>query len=83
MLALTSPGEVLLGPGISIAFLGGGLLVGILPLLISPTFRQIVRAIPPTYSRRHPRDPNRGLSVPRAAGYASVAGGIRAARAVW
>jgi hypothetical protein len=48
-LALTSPGGALLGPGISIAFLVGGLLVGILPLLISPMFRQIVRAIPPTW----------------------------------
>jgi hypothetical protein len=32
-----------------IAFLALGLLAGILPLLLSPTFRQIVRAIPPTW----------------------------------
>ncbi|MEO7911528.1 MAG: hypothetical protein ABIV47_17935 [Roseiflexaceae bacterium] len=48
-LALTSPGGALLGLGISIAFLVGGLLIGILPLLISPTFRQIVRAVPPSW----------------------------------
>lgn len=48
-LALRSPGGALLGPGVSLAFLGVGLLAGLLPLLISPTFRQIVRAIPPTW----------------------------------
>src|SRR4051812_15366289 len=37
-LALRAPGEALLGPGISLAFLVGALLVGLIPLLISPTF---------------------------------------------
>jgi hypothetical protein len=48
-LALRAPGEALLGPGISLAFLVGALLVGLIPLLISPTFRQIVLAIPATW----------------------------------
>src|SRR6266508_4392453 len=48
-LALYSPGGTLLGPSLSLAFLIGGLLLGILPLLVSPTFRQIVRAIPRTW----------------------------------
>ena len=47
--ALNAPGGALLGPQVSLAFLIGGLLVGILPLLVSPTFRQIVRAIPATW----------------------------------
>jgi hypothetical protein len=48
-LAFGSPGGALLGPGVSLAFLIGGLLLGLIPLLISPAFRQIVRAIPPTW----------------------------------
>jgi hypothetical protein len=43
------PGGALLGPLFSIAFLVFGLLAGLLPLLLSPTFRQIVRAIPQTW----------------------------------
>lgn len=48
-LALRSPDGALLGPGVSLAFLVGGLLIGLLPLALSPTFRQIVRAIPPSW----------------------------------
>jgi hypothetical protein len=48
-LALGAPSGALLGPGVSLAFLAGGLLLGLAPLLFSATFRQIVRAIPPAW----------------------------------
>lgn len=48
-LAVNPPGGADLGPRISIAFFGLGILAGTLPLLISPVFRQVVRAIPSTW----------------------------------
>jgi hypothetical protein len=48
-LAVNPPGDAVLGAPYVIAFLGFGLLAGLLPLLLSPTFRQIVRAIPATW----------------------------------
>ena len=48
-LAVNPPGGTVLGTPFVIAFLGFGSLIGILPLLISLTFRQIVRAIPPAW----------------------------------
>jgi hypothetical protein len=48
-LAASPPGGVVLGAPYIIAFLGLGLLAGLLPLLLSPTFRQIVRATPATW----------------------------------
>jgi hypothetical protein len=48
-LAANPPGGAILGAPYVVAFLGLGLLAGILPLLLSPTFRQIVRAIPATW----------------------------------
>jgi hypothetical protein len=47
--AMNPPGDAVLGAPYVIAFLGLGLLAGLLPLLLSPTFRQIVRAIPATW----------------------------------
>jgi hypothetical protein len=47
--AVNPPGGAVLGAPYVIAFLGLGLLAGLLPLLLSPTFRQIVRAIPATW----------------------------------
>jgi hypothetical protein len=47
--AVYPPGGTLLGPLFSIAFLVFGLLAGLLPLLLSPTFRQLVRSIPQTW----------------------------------
>lgn len=50
-LAAYLPGEAGLAAQfqITFAFLGFGLLVGILPLLFSPVFRQLVRAVPETW----------------------------------
>ncbi len=48
-LAINPPGGAVLGAPYIIAFLGLGLLAGLLPLLLSPTFRQIVRVIPATW----------------------------------
>jgi len=42
-------GGVVLGRAVTITFLVSGLLAGILPLLIWPSFRQIVRAVPETW----------------------------------
>jgi len=47
--AVIAPGNTVVGAPYIIASLGLGLMVGILPLLISPTFRQIIRAIPATW----------------------------------
>jgi hypothetical protein len=47
--AVIAPGDAVMGAPYIIASLGLGLLAGILPLLISPTFRQLVRAIPATW----------------------------------
>ena len=48
-LAVNPPGGAVLGASYIIAFLGLGMLAGLLPLLLSPTFRQIIRAIPATW----------------------------------
>jgi hypothetical protein len=48
-LAVKPPDGVVIGTPFVIAFLGFGLAAGILPLLFSPVFRQIVRAIPQTW----------------------------------
>jgi hypothetical protein len=51
VLAVNPPGDAVLATQFLITFtlLGLGLIGGILPLLISPTFRQLVRAIPETW----------------------------------
>ncbi len=48
-LSVNLPGGAVLGAPFIIMFLVLGTLAGILPLLISPVFRQIVRAIPETW----------------------------------
>jgi hypothetical protein len=48
-LAVNPPDGAVLGALYVVAFLGLGLLTGLLPLLLSPTFRQIIRAIPATW----------------------------------
>ena len=48
-LSVNPPGGAVLGAPFITAFLVLGILAGILPLLISPVFRQIVRAIPETW----------------------------------
>ncbi len=48
-LAVNPPGGVVLSRELNIAFLVVGLLVGLLPLLFSPVFRQILQAIPATW----------------------------------
>jgi hypothetical protein len=48
-LAVNPPGRAVLGAPYVVAFLGLGMLAGLLPLLLSPTFRQIIRAIPATW----------------------------------
>src|SRR5262245_58386803 len=47
--AVYPPGGAVLGAPYVIIFLSLGLLIGLLPLLLSPTFRQIVRAVPATW----------------------------------
>jgi hypothetical protein len=48
-LALNAPGDAFPAPPVSITFLIVGLLVGIVPLLLSPVFRQTICAIPETW----------------------------------
>jgi hypothetical protein len=48
-LALHPPGGVVSRVSVTITFLGLGMLAGVLPLLISPVFRQVVRAAPQTW----------------------------------
>jgi hypothetical protein len=48
-LSLNPPNGQLLGTSATIAFIAFGLIVGTLPLVISPTFRQIIRATPATW----------------------------------
>jgi hypothetical protein len=48
MVAVIAPGNTVVGAPYIATFLTLGLLAGTLPLLISPTFRQLVRAIPAT-----------------------------------
>ena len=48
-LSLNPPGGAVLGAPFIITFLVLGMLAGTLPLLISPVFRQVVRAIPETW----------------------------------
>jgi len=45
-LAVIPPDGAVLGAPYVVAFLGLRMLAGLLPLLLSPTFRQIIRAIP-------------------------------------
>jgi hypothetical protein len=47
--AVIAPGNTVVGAPYIITSLGFGLLAGMLPLLISPTFRQLIRAIPATW----------------------------------
>ena len=47
--AVIAPGNTVVGAPYIITSLGLGLLAGMLPLLISPTFRQLIRAIPATW----------------------------------
>lgn len=47
--AINPPGGAVEPPLLPIIFLVGGLLAGTIPLLISPTFRQSIRATPPTW----------------------------------
>ena len=49
MLAVYPPGETVLGTPYIVAFLVVGIFVGLLPLTLSPTFRQVVRSIPPSW----------------------------------
>ena len=49
ILTATAPDGVVLGTPFIVTFLGLGLLAGVLPLLISPVFRQMVRAVPETW----------------------------------
>jgi hypothetical protein len=64
-LSVYPPEGTVLGAPFIITFLVLGMLVGTLPLLISPTFRQIVRAIPETWLV--------GLHAIRVAGFAFLA----------
>jgi hypothetical protein len=48
-LALNPPSSTPLAASTVVTFLGAGMAAGLLPLFVSPTFRQIVRAIPPTW----------------------------------
>src|SRR5262249_10812692 len=47
--AWVAPGNTVVGAPYIATFLGLGLLAGTLPLLISPAFRRLVRAIPATW----------------------------------
>ena len=47
--AIVPPGNTVLGVPYVVGFLGFGLLVGIVPLLVSPFFRQVVRSMPETW----------------------------------
>lgn len=47
--AINPPGGAVVPPLLPIIFLVGGLLAGTIPLLISPAFRQSIRAVPPTW----------------------------------
>ncbi len=47
--AVNPPGGAVVPPALPIAFLVVGVLAGMVPLLISPAFRQSVRTIPPTW----------------------------------
>jgi hypothetical protein len=47
--AINPPGGAVVPPLFPLIFLVGGLLVGTIPLLLSPAFRQSLRAIPPTW----------------------------------
>src|SRR5262245_60886466 len=49
VLQVSPPGGVVLGAKATVAFVVFGMVAGILPLWISPTFRQIVQAMPATW----------------------------------
>src|SRR5262245_49995075 len=48
-LSIYPPDGAVLGAQITIPFLVGGILLGLVPLTLSPTFRQIVRSMPETW----------------------------------
>jgi hypothetical protein len=48
-LAVNPPNGAVIGLGVLVAFITFGLVAGTLPLVISPTFRKIVRAVPETW----------------------------------
>ncbi len=47
--AVNPPGGAVLGREVNIGFIVVGLLIGLLPLLLSPFFRQLIRAMPATW----------------------------------
>jgi hypothetical protein len=48
-LALNPPNGAVIGTPLILTFLGLGVLAGLLPLFLSPVFRQIIRAVPETW----------------------------------